>query len=140
MPAEETVVAYGWANNWINQLTQAVMVRLGVAQSVTCSNGSEHRPRELWSATDKGLAHLILLGEYEGVEVTMTPWAQVRDVEIVATSTDALPDPVAKVRIPSVGLELEVDPSSSMGGSRAQQWPFVQAVLSYVSGRSPKAD
>ena len=132
MPDAVAEIAYGWPNNYVEHLTQQVMAKLGVTEAVTCSNGLAHRPTELWSATNQGLAHLVTTGDYDSVDVTMTPWPEVRGVEVVAKVSDASPYPTATLKVACVRLELEVAPPSSMGGSRAQQWPFVQAVMAYV--------
>ena len=129
MPDAVDVISYGWPNNFVERLTQILMTRLGVTEAVTCSSGTAYRPTELWSATNQGLARLVTTADYDRVDITLTPWSEIRGVEMVANISEALPDPTGTLKVASVGLELDVTPQSSMGGSRAQQWPFVQAVL-----------
>lgn len=135
MPETTADIVYGWPNTYVEYYSNAVMHALGVAKAVTCSNGTEHRPKELWSATNVGLAHLVLIGEWEGVAVTLTPWCEVRGLELTAKSSEARTEPTALLKLANPQLELDVAPSSSTAGSRGQQWPFVQAVLEYLGGR-----
>lgn len=126
---DRTEIIYGWSRSYIEALTRAVMRQIGVTKATTCSKDAETKATELWSATDVGLVWLHVTGDWDGVEAKVTPWTEVRGVQLTATATDSRPDPTATLTIANPSLELEVGPLSSFGGPRSQQWPFVREVL-----------
>lgn len=127
-----TEIEYGWSQSYVERLTRALMTQLGVTEATTCSSGTGHRPMELWSATNIGLVRLRTTSDWDGVEAIVTPWREVRGVELTAQANETNPDPTAVLKIAEPALEIELTGRSSLGGPRSQQWPFVLAVLCYV--------
>ncbi|HEY5179455.1 MAG TPA: hypothetical protein VIJ07_06725 [Dermatophilaceae bacterium] len=127
-----TEIEYGWFQSYVEGFTKALMSQLGVTEATTCSSGTGHRPAELWSATNIGLVRLRTTSDWDGVEAVVTPWREVRGVELTAHANETNPDPTAVFKIVEPALEIELTRRSSLGGPRSQQWPFVLAVLSHI--------
>jgi hypothetical protein len=125
--------SFGWSRGYLETLTSALMAELGVTEAVTCASGNERLPKELWSATDIDLVRLSVVGDWDGVEATVTPWRDVRGLVIRTQASEREPDPTATLTLVLPALEVTVlSRSPYRVGPLGQQWPFVRAVLLHL--------